>query len=89
MGAFNCCEILKERDATGRTPLRVAIDYDQREITRALLENHGARTAIDVNARDDRGWTAMASACAFIKNEGILNLLVDAGADLNWKDHDG
>ena len=51
MGAFNCCEIFRERDASGRTPLRIAIDYDQREIARALLENQGARTVIDVNAQ--------------------------------------
>jgi len=87
MGSLNCCALLEERDSAGRTPLRVAIDHDQCEVVGALLKDEDL--GLDVNARDERGWTAMAGACAFVHNETILKLLVTAGADLNWQDESG
>jgi len=91
MGNCNCRALLEDRDEMGRTPLRVAVDHDQIEVVDALLQ-HPERTRQhpdDLNAKDDRGWTCMASACAFLKNQTMLVKLVKAGADLNWKDTDG
>jgi len=93
MGACKSCDLFKERDNLGRAPLRVAIDHDQCEIASLLLslakDNNEDGVFVDVNARDDHGWTAMASACAFIRNEAVLRSLVDAGADLDWRDQEG
>ena len=85
---------LEARDASGRTPLRVAIDHDRPEVARLLLllpekeeaSRRRQRFAVDVNTRDARGWTPLASACAYARDERTLQLLLDAGADLNWKD---
>jgi len=88
MGSCNCRALLDACDTSGRTPLRVAVDHDQIQVAELLLQTV-ERNADDVNARDDRGWTPLASACAFSKNETMLSSLVQAGADLNWTDEDG
>jgi len=88
MGSCNCRALLDVCDTSGRTPLRVAVDHDQIQVAELLLQAV-ERNADDVNARDDRGWTPLASACAFSKNETMLSSLVQAGADLNWRDEDG
>ena len=91
MGNCNCRALLEDRDEMGRTPLRVAVDHDQIEVVDALLQHpeRSRQHPDDLNAKDDRGWTCMASACAFLKNQTMLVKLVKAGADLNWKDTDG
>ena len=87
MGACNCRALLEECDSKGRTPLRVAIDHEQCEVASELLNQKDVH--FDVNAQDERGWTALAGACAYIQNETILRLLVEAGSDLNWQDENG
>jgi len=87
MGACNCRALLEECDSKGRTPLRVAIDHEQCEVASELLNQEDVH--FDVNAQDERGWTALAGACAYIQNETILRLLVEAGSDLNWQDENG
>lgn len=85
--ACNCRTVLADRDSLGRTPLRVAVDHEQTKVVDTLIKEYGHH--VDVEARDDRGWTPLASACAFIKDVRMLQSLVDGGGDLNWKHLDG
>lgn len=85
--ACNCRTLLADRDSLGRTPLRVAVDNEQIAVVDMLMKEYGNH--LDVDTRDDRGWTPLASACAFVKDVRMLRLLVDGGGDLNWKHLDG
>ena len=85
--ACNCRTMLADRDSLGRTPLRVAVDNEQIAVVDMLMKEYGNH--LDVDTRDDRGWTPLASACAFVKDVRMPRLLVDGGGDLNWKHLDG
>lgn len=79
---------------SGRTPIMYAVqvcenDAEPKDASRvrmiALLVRHGA----DVNAKDDRGCTALILAALNGMNSDVLKALLDAGARVNERDHEG
>ena len=70
-------------DKYGRTPLHYAINFDNYENVKLLLDN-GA----DVNAKDNEGKTPLYWAVEMGKYE-IVKLLLEHGADVDIKDNDG
>ena len=71
-------------DIYGWTPLMRAVDSDRTEVVRVLLHNESVR----VNARDDRGETALHHVAAGGSLE-IARLLLAHGADPRAKDAAG
>ena len=63
--------------------LKVAVESNQLEVVKALVDNH-----VNLNAQDDVGETALQRAFE-LKEIDIAKILVDAGADLNVKDQKG
>ena len=61
-----------------------AAHHDEPEILKFLLE-HGA---ININAQNDNGETALMKAVRYNSSESI-NVLLDAGADIGMKDKEG
>ena len=75
---------LECRDAKGYTPLILATYNGRRSTTDLLL----ARGADANSADDDRGNTALMGV-AFKGYDEIARLLIDAGADVNLRNHAG
>jgi ankyrin repeat protein len=75
---------LECRDTKGYTPLILA-SYNGHECTTELLLERGANAN---NADDDRGNTALMGV-AFKGYGGIARLLINAGADINLRNHAG
>lgn len=70
------------------TPLMRAVELDSKESAKLLLE-HGAEVNAAIGAgKESAGWTAVVYAADF-DNEGLLQLLVDAGANLSHKTEEG
>lgn len=70
------------------TPLMRATDLKSRESAKLLLE-HGAEVNAAIGPGEESvGWTAVAYA-ADLDDEGLLQLLVDAGANLSHKTEKG
>jgi ankyrin repeat protein len=73
-----------QRAVRGRTALQLAIIACNASGTSALIE-----ATIDVEARDDEGYTALHLAAQHFPNEDIICLLSKHGADLSAKDDTG
>ena len=70
---------------TGLTPLMLAVSNGSSEITAALL-----RAGAEVNAADGRKMTPVMLAVATdLANPATVDLLIQAGADVNAKDQNG
>lgn len=68
-----------------RTPLHIAAGNHNLLATRALLER-----GVDVDAKDDQAWTPLllCSDCIYGDPE-IVQLLIDHGADVDFKEEEG
>ena len=66
------------------TPLHMAVVYDNLDNIKYLVRN----LKVDINAKDDDGWTALYYAAANKKKEAY-NLLLRLGADKNIANNDG
>lgn len=86
----NGCDV-NLRDSEGVTPLHQAADFGLHSIAKLLIQ-YGA----DVNAQDEMGWTplintALKESIYWVK-DGMLEtakVLVEAGADISIKCHEG
>lgn len=75
------CMGLGAKDARGRTPLHLAVEYNAEPAVIAVLLEHGA----DIEARDDFGGTPL-HAASRKANAAIVETLLDYGADIEAKD---
>ncbi|KFN01788.1 ankyrin repeat family protein [Bacillus clarus] len=79
----------KETTRSGGTALIPAAERGHVEVVKELLE----RTDIDVNYKNDRGWTALLEAIALgngsDNHKKVIQLLIDHGADVNMADREG
>lgn len=71
-------------DTLDQTALIAAVDHNQIEIIRFLLDK-GANP----NLGDHAGWTPLIHAAYFGANEELLSLLIDRGADVNGRNDRG
>lgn len=69
------------RDPLKRTPLIVAIHGRRYEMAFKLIEKH-----VDINASDVRGYTPIAWAIILSCSTGLIKALIEAKANLDWKD---
>jgi ankyrin repeat protein len=80
---------LDEQDESGRTALMYAVDHMTKHHVVTLL-NHGAGLSL----QDQHGDTALHKACQFMEygsypRRDIVEVLLEAGADVNVKNSDG
>lgn len=77
---------IEAKDCCGRTPLILAIDKNQELSVRALL-----RYGADVNQVDSicMRTPLLWAIVEYRKNDGIVSILLDAGADVLARDSDG
>lgn len=55
------------------------------KLIRTILENG----LVDVNAKDDIGWTGLHCACMNFSSLDLVKLLIEAGADVNAQTNEG
>ena len=72
---------LNVRDERNRTPLMLAVDKNNFEMVKVLIEKGGAEK-LDIDAQDDTGYTALMRA-AERGNADIIKLLLSRGARLD------
>jgi len=77
--------VAKSSGSNGRTALHVASSTGDVEMVNLLLSN---KSKIDVNARDERGETALFMPCR-IGYAAIVELLLAAGIDTNARNSEG
>lgn len=83
----NGADLTERGEELGVSPLILAVNTGNREVVE-LLVSRGAR----VNAKDDRGWTALHEACNCSdspSNMLIVDLLLRHGADVRAEDAKG
>lgn len=76
--------LINSKTKNNVTPLHMSVVYDNMNNIRYLVRN----LKVDINAKDDDGWTALYYAAANKKMEAY-NLLLKLGADKNIKNKDG
>jgi len=80
---------IRETNRHGGTALIPAAERGHVEVVKELV----GRTDIDVNYRNDLGWTALLEAIVLgngsENHKQIVQLLIDHGADVNMADRDG
>jgi hypothetical protein len=79
---------LDSADIYGVTPLSRAADRGKSHVVRRLLSTG----SVDINARDDRGWSPIFYACnagGHFRGNYTVQMLVDAGAALDYMDNNG
>ncbi|WP_459502547.1 ankyrin repeat domain-containing protein [Bacillus sp. C1] len=80
---------IRQTNRHGGTALIPAAERGHVEVVKELLN----RTDIDVNYRNDLGWTALLEAIALgngsENHKQVVQLLIDQGADVNMVDRDG
>lgn len=81
-------KILDTRDKMRRTPLHMACLYDHINCVEILLKNEFKIIKVGIDAHDQYGNTSLHIA-AMNGNLEILNLLINAGADINAVNRDG
>jgi ankyrin repeat protein len=74
---------ISSRDDEGKTPLHVAVEWNQKDVAELLLAK-GA----DVNAKGKDDWTPLDAAVGHARKD-IVKLLLAKGADINAKDKGG
>ena len=65
--------------------------YGQAELAEIIMKN-SAKLNIDLNAKDNDGWTAFHFACKYGQlkiAEMLMNNYINVNIDLNAKDNDG
>jgi ankyrin repeat protein len=72
------------KDKNGSTPLHRATWFNKEETAKLFLEK-GAK----VNARDNRGKTALHRACSDLNRVEVVDMLLENGADRNARDNLG
>jgi hypothetical protein len=72
------------RDPYGQTPLMYAVDHHDEEAVRVLLA-----AGAHVDARSAAGWTALMYAARNLQATDLLQVLLDAGADLTLRNDQG
>lgn len=75
---------INARNKTGQTPLHKAVRLRRGNVAQMLL-HHGA----DVEARNDREMTPLLEMKMSERDLTMLDLLIDAGANLDVKDQNG
>ena len=76
--------LINSKTKNNVTPLHMAVVYDNLDNIKYLVRN----LKVDINAKDDDGWTALYYAAANKKKEAY-NLLLRLGADKNIANNDG
>ena len=74
----------EKTDTNGHNALHLAARGGHEGFINLMLD----KTAIDINSRDNDGWTPLHHACAKEKPLAIM-LLIEKGADVNAVDNDG
>ncbi|WP_300711419.1 ankyrin repeat domain-containing protein [uncultured Brachyspira sp.] len=77
-------ELINSKTKNNATPLHMAVVYDNLENIKYLV----SRLKVDIDEKDDDGWTALYYAAANNKIEAY-NLLLSLGADENIRNKDG
>lgn len=72
----------KPHPRSGATILHVAAAKGYIDVLGTLLNNRIIRSQLDIDARDNEGWTPLAAACYWQK-PGAVQLLILHGADVN------
>lgn len=78
----------KPHPRSGATILHVAAAKGYINVIEALLHNKKMKQFINVNARDNDGWTPLHAACHW-KQPGAVELLILNGADVEVKSTSG
>src|SRR5438046_687427 len=81
---LECGADVNQADRNGVPPLMYAAGKDDLSFAKALLARHA-----NVNARDKMGYTALIYACEDKGSPEMVQMLLDAGADVNMKAQDG
>ena len=68
-------------DENGATPLHIAVENGTEEVVQLMLD-HGADTEI----KNNHGNTALLAALSTRRNEAMLSLLIEKGADIEARD---
>jgi ankyrin repeat protein len=74
--------LVSARDASGQTPLELAVSHDRKRVAEALL-----LAGADVNVKDNNGWTPLHIAAAS-GHPDMISLLLAKGADPNVRAKD-
>ena len=77
--------LVSRRDDDDRLPLHWAASYNRTNIVELLSEQRG----FDVDAQDGAGWTALMMAASLKDGDGLVDLLLADGADVNEKTNNG
>ncbi|KAH0424778.1 hypothetical protein CcaCcLH18_11334 [Colletotrichum camelliae] len=72
-------------DDDGRLPLHWAVSSNCIEIVILLAQQRG----FDPDIQDGSGWTPLMIAASIKDGEGLVHLLLQKGADVNLKNHNG
>lgn len=90
MIASDIAWLLYQAKWSRETPLTLASKYGREAVVREILKAaaRGGRMAVDINARNDEGCTALHFACSW-GYEGIVHMLIEQGADVNLQDNGG
>ncbi len=77
-------EFLKqEMDKQNQKFLRAVANNDLEEVKKLIKQG------VDINTKDEKGFTALSHACLITKNIEMIELLIDNGADIDTKTNEG
>ena len=80
---YSLCAVLLLTGCDGNTPLMKKVLHEDVEGTKTVLAQ-----GVDINARNNYGWTALMHA-ARLGNSELTRILLEHGADINAQNEDG